>query len=171
MADRLIATNDAAKSYDYDEEVFLFGQANVTSIHGASVTGAPLFVAKRNGRITDVFFVAVPAVSAASFTGAADGNCSVNARVNSASCLSTMPVIFGPVGTAGAATLKATNLTFTSAAGNPSPVSAVVNSASANFSTGDLITVDFAAQSVGSGAATAAGKGLIGCVTVRYSPN
>jgi len=171
MADRLIASSDSTTSYTYDEEVFITGLANVTSVHGASVTGIPLFIAKRNGRITDVFIGAVPAVSAASFTGDAKGNVSVNVRVNSVSCLSTLPAILAPVGSAGQGIFKATNAVSASAAGGPANTSAVVNSASANFSTGDLISLDYNAQSVGSGAPTATGTGLTATVVVRYSPS
>lgn len=169
MADRLIATNDAWKSYDYDEEVFgPFGVANATSANTGSAQHVIGFVAKRPGRITDFFIRAVPAVSASGFVSA---NLNANVRVNSVSALSTLPVIDGPVGSAGAGTAKATNVGGTSAAGNPGPVSAVVNSASANFSAGDLITVDYSLQSGGSAAAGTAGSGFAAFVVVRYSPN
>lgn len=168
MADRLISTNDSTKSYDFDEEVFTFGQANGTSALTGSADHVVAFVAKRPGRVVDVFFRAVPALSASGFVS---GSLSANVRINSVSALSTLPAILGPVGSAGVAVAKATNLGGTSAAGNPGPISAVVNSASANFSAGDLVTVDWNLNSAGSAAAGAAGTGFVGTLVVRYSPN
>ena len=169
MADRIISTNDAWKSFDYDEEVFgPFGVANATSANTGSAAHVIGFVAKRPGRITDVFFRAVPAVSASGFVS---GDLSCNVRVNSVSALSTLPAMIAPVGSAGAGTAKATNAGHASAAGNPGPISAVVNSASANFSAGDLISIDYTLTSAGSAAAGAAGTGFAAFVVVRYSPN
>jgi len=168
MADRLISTNDAWKSYDYDEEVFTFGLANATSANTGSAQHVISFVAKRHGRISDFYIRAVPAVSASGFVSA---NLTANVRINSVSALSTLPVIDGPVGSAGAATAKATNVGGTSAAGNPGPVSAVINSASANFSAGDLVSIEYNLQSGGSAAAGTAGTGFAGTIVVRYSPN
>lgn len=167
MADRFIATNDALKSYDFDEEVFQFGLANATSANTGSAQHVIAFVAKRPGRIADFFVRAVPAVSASGFTGA---NISANVRVNSVSALSTLPAI-GMAGSNSAGTVKATNLGGTSAAGNPGPVSAVINSASANFSAGDIVTIDYTLESTGAGAAGTAGTGFAGTIVVRYSPN
>lgn len=166
MADRIIASNDSWVSYTQDEEVFIFGLANATSANAASGQHVIAFAAKKPGRISDFFIRAVPAVSASGFVSA---NLNANVRINSVSALSTLPVIDGPVGSAGAATVKATNLGGTSAAGNPAPVSAVINSASANFSAADLITVDFSLQSGGSAAAGAAGTGFVGVLVVRYA--
>lgn len=168
MADRLISTNDAWKSYDYDEEVFTFGLANATSANTGSAQHVISFVAKRPGRISDFYIRAVPAVSASGFVSA---NLTANVRINSVSALSTLPVIDGPVGSAGAGTAKATNVGGTSAAGNPGPVSAVINSASANFSAGDIVTIDYSLQSGGSAAAGTSGSGFAGVIVVRYSPN
>lgn len=168
MADRLISTNDAWISYDYDEEVFPFGVVNATSANTGSAQHVIAFVAKRPGRIKDVFIRAVPAVSASGFVSA---DVSANVRINSVSALSTLPAIIGPVGSAGAATAKATNVGGTSAAGNPGPISAVVNSASANFSAGDIVTVEWNLVSAGSAAAGTAGSGFQGMILVRYSPN
>lgn len=169
MADRIISTNDAWISYDYDEELFgPFGLANATSANTGSAQHVIAFVAKRNGRIKDFFIRAVPAVSASGFVSA---NLTANVRINSVSALSTVPVIDGPVGSAGAGTAKATNVGGTSAAGNPGPVSAVVNSASANFSAGDIVTIEYSLQSGGSAAAGTAGSGFAGMILVRYSPN
>lgn len=168
MADRLVATSDQWKSYDYDEEIFTFGLANATSANTGSAEHVIAFAAKRPGRISDFYIRAVPAVSASGFVSA---KLTANVLINSVSALSTLPVIDGPVGSAGAATAKATNVGGTSAAGNPGPVSAVVNSASANFSAGDIVTIRYDLQSGGSAAAGTAGSGFTGVIVVRYAAN
>ena len=169
MADRILASNDAWISYDYDEELFgPFGVVNATSANTGSAEHVIAFVAKRPGRIKDFFIRAVPAVSASGFVSA---KLTANVLINSVSALSTLPVIDGPVGSAGAGTAKATNVGGTSAAGNPAPTSAVINSASANFSAGDVVTVLYTLQSGGSAAAGTAGSGFAGMILVRYSPN
>ncbi len=172
MADRKILSNDTVtaplkQGLVADEEVFTFSLANESSALTGSATLVPLTIAKQNGRITDfVIGVVAPAVSASGFVSA---NVSATVNINSAACLSTVPVIYGPVTSAGAATRKVTNAVSASAAGNPAPVSAVVNQASANFSTGDMISLDYNLLSVGSAAAGTAGKGFYAMVRVRYA--
>lgn len=168
MADRILASNDAWISYTQDEETFVFGLPNATSANTGSAQHVIAFVAKKPGRISDFYIRAVPAVSASGFVSA---NLTANVRINSVSALSTLPVIDGPVGSAGAATAKATNVGGTSAAGNPAPVSAVINSASANFSAGDLVSIEYSLQSGGSAAAGTAGSGFAGVIVVRYAAN
>lgn len=170
MASRLLLSNDANTApqgqgivYDNDH-IYLAGLANATSAHGtAGVTLA--FVAgpmPQGGTIVD-FAIGVTGV-AISASGFISGNISANLRINSVSCLSTLPALIGPV--AGSATqfVKAqTNLC------SANGVSAVINTASAAFVTGDYITWDFVAGSAGSAAATVAGAGLWGKVSVRYN--
>ena len=168
MADRLVATSDSTTSYFYDEEVFMFGLANASSALTGS--GGTIYLAgpmKANGRVTDfVIAVGTPAVSASGFISC---NISANLRVNSVSCLSTIPAIYGPLGSAGAARAQATNAVSTSAAGVPAATSAVVNSASANFSAGDFLLLDYNLLSGGSAAAGAAGTGFWATARVRYA--
>lgn len=168
--DRLLLSNDTltapqGQGIVYDEDHIYFPLlANDTSAHGtAAVTLAAICgPAKQPGRITD-FAVGVAriAVSASGFISA---NVSANLRINSVSCLSTIPVLIGPVTSSNSAVRAATNLC---SAGNG--VSAVVNAASANFSAGDTFQVDWTAQSAGSAAATQSGTGLYARVTVRYA--
>ncbi len=163
MASRLFLSNDSVTGNKYHEQtVFLAPLANATSAHGSSASNVMAFVAPANGKVVD-FFVGVGAVgeSAANFTGA---NVSANLRINSVSCLSTVPCAFGPVVT-GSYGPAATNK---GAANLLSVTSAVVNVASATFSAGDIITADFNAQSLGGGAAANPGKGLVLGVVVRY---
>lgn len=162
MADRLILTNDSTKSYDYDEELFIGGFVNQTSAHGAAATTHQVVgVAKRPGRIVDAFVVATPGLSVSGFVS---GTVSANVRINSVSALSTLPGIVMAT-SAGDYIQKATNKTANGA------TSAVVNSASANFSAGDVITVDFTTQSGNSGTIASVGQGMVVGVLVRYSPN
>lgn len=170
MADRLLLTNDTINApqgqgivYD-DDNIYIPLLANAASAHG---TGAVThqFVAgpmPQAGRIVD-FAVGVSkiAVSASGFVSA---NVSANLRVNSVSCLTTLPNLIGPVTSSNSAIPVATNKC---SAGNG--VSAVVNPLSANFSAGDFITVDFNAQSAGSAAATQAGTGAWALVKIRYA--
>jgi len=173
MADRKVLSNDTysapqGQGLAYQEEVFTIA-LNETSVHGAAATtlqgiAGPM---SKPGRIVDfVIGVAAIAVSASGFVSA---NVSADVRINSAPVCSTQPAIPGPVGSAGAAFRIATNSTFTSAAGKPSPTSAVINAASANFSAGDMISMDYALGSAGSAAAGTSGKGFYGQVTVRYA--
>ena len=172
MADRLYLSNDANTSaqiagYNYHEATHTFAFANESSALTGSATLVPLFIAPENGRIVDFYIgVVTPAVSASGFVS---GNVSADVRINSAPVCSTQPQIVGPLGSAGAAGRQTTNTTFTSAAGKHSPVSAVVNVNSANFSAGDMISLDYNLVSGGSAAAGAAGKGFYAGVKVRYA--
>lgn len=161
MANRLFLSNDSTVSgggIQPDEEVFSFGQASETSALTGSATLQPLFIAKSNGVIADVFVgVALPGVSA---SGWVSGTADATVRINSAAVCSTNPSIT-MAGSAGQASRKST----ISGGG----VSAVVNVASAAFSAGDQISIDWNARSVGSAAATAAGQGFRGSVLVRYA--
>lgn len=173
MADRKVLSNDTytapqGQGLAYQEEVFVIA-FNESSVHtAATVTlqgvAGPM---SKPGRITDfVIGVVATAVSASGFVSA---TVTGDVRINSAPVCSTAPSIPGPVGSAGAAIRIATNSTFTSAAGKPAPVSAVINAASANFSAGDMISMDYTIGSAGSAAAGTAGKGFYGQVTVRYA--
>ena len=165
MADRIFLSNDSTVSAFSgtfpDEEVFGFSLANESSALTGSATLVPLAggIAKANGKITDFWIgVVAPAVSASGFISA---NISATVNINSATCLSTNPAILGPASSAGAAVRKATN-----AGGG---TSAVVNTASAAFSAGDMISINYNLQSSGSAAAGAAGTGFYAAVKVRYS--
>ena len=172
MADRLYLSNDANTSaqiagYNYHETTHVWAFANESSALAQSATLVPVFIAPENGRIIDFYIgVVAPAVSAANFTGAV---VSADVRINSVAVCSTQPLINGPVGSTSFATRKTTNTTFTSAAGNPSPVSAVLNVNSATFSAGDMISIDYNATSAGGAAAGTAGKGFYAAVKVRYA--
>ena len=162
MADRLIASNDSTTSYTQDEEVFIGGLANLTSVHGTTATTLQVVgAAKRNGRISDVFLLGTPALSVSGFIS---GSISANVRINSVSCLSTLPGIVMAT-SAGDFLLKATN------DGSNGATSAVVNTNSAALSAGDVITVDFTAQSGNSGTIASTGVGQVVAVVVRYSPS
>lgn len=170
MADRLMLTNDTFTApqgqgivHD-DDNIYVPLLANATSAHGTGAVTTQ-FVAgpmPQAGRVVD-FAVGVSriAVSASGFVSA---NVSANLRINSVSCLTTLPVLLGPVGSANSALPTSTNKC---SAGNG--VSAVVNPLSANFSAGDYLVVDFNAQSAGSAAATQSGTGLWGLVKIRYA--
>jgi hypothetical protein len=146
-----------AVGYTFDEEVFYFALANESSALTGSATLVPLGIAKKAGRIADVFIgVGTPAVSASGFVS---GTVDVQARVNSAAVMSTLPSIV-MAGSAGAAGRKATN--------NGGGVSGVVNQASAAVAKGGMISIDYNARSVGSAAAGSAGTGLYVGVVVRY---
>lgn len=162
MPNRLLLSNDSTVSgggIQPDEEVLFFTWANETSAHGTlSATLVPVGIAKANGVISDVFVgVVLPAVSASGFVS---GTVDATVNINSAAVLSTAASIL-MAGSAGAAVRKASN--------NGGGVSAVVNTASAAFSAGDQISIDYNSRSVGSAAAGAAGKGLYVGVTVRYA--
>ena len=172
MADRLYLSNDNNTSaqiagYNYHEATHVFALANESSALTGSATLVPVFLAPDNGRIIDFYIgVVSPAVSASGFVS---GNVSADVRINSAPVCSTQPQIVGPLGSAGAAGRQTTNTTFTSAAGKPSPVSAVINVNSAVFSAGDAISIDYNLVSGGSAAAGTAGKGFYAAVKVRYA--
>jgi hypothetical protein len=162
MADRILLSNDTHAGnggIEYNDEVFFFSTVNESSIHGVgAITLQPIGIAKQNGRVVD-FYIGVisPAVSASGFVSA---DISATVNINSATCLSTTPNIVGPI-LSTAIARKSTN-----AGGG---VSAVVNKASANFSTGDQISINWNASSTGSAAAGVTGKGFYAAVRVRYA--
>lgn len=161
MASRVFLSNDSSTGNTFNEANFYVNPlANITSAHGTSATGIVAFVAPANGKIVD-FWLGVAQV-AYSVSAGVSGAVSANVRINSASCLSTLPALDGPVATSALCVTQATNKT--SAA---NLTSAVVNAASAVFSAGDIITVDYNAQS-GTSAASAPGKGLTIGIKVRY---
>ncbi len=170
MASRLLLSNDANTApqgqgivYD-DDNIYIPLLANEASAHGAAA--ATLVYAAgpmpQAGKVVD-FQIGVTkiAVSASGFISA---NVSANLRINSVSCLSTLPAIVGPAASAGLAVAIATN-NFSAA---NSAVSGVVNGASAAFAKGDRISIDWVAGSAGSAAAGAAGTGAWAKLTVRY---
>lgn len=163
MASRLFLSNDSVTGNKFHEQTFVVHPfVNVTSALTGSATGTVAFVAPANGKIVDFYFgVGQVALSASGFVSA---DISCNVRINSASCLSTLPSLTGPVATSALCVTQATNKT--SAA---NLTSAVVNAASAVFSAGDIITIDHNARSAGSAAAAgAAGNGLSVGIVVRY---
>lgn len=169
MADRLLLSNDTNAApqgqgivYD-DDNIYIPLLINEASAHGTAAVTFAVAAGPMNqkGRVID-FAVGVGRV-AVSASGFISANVSANLRINSVSCLSTIPVLLGPVGSSNSALATATNLC---SAGNG--VSAVVNAASANFSAGDRISIDWTAQSAGSAAPTQTGTGLWANVRVRY---
>lgn len=170
MPSRLLLSNDSTISgggIEYDEEILYFSFANESSATGganASATLVPVGIAKAAGTIADVFVGTVlPPVSASGFVS---GTTIVNARINSAAVCSTTPSI-AMAGSAGQAVRVATNMPANAASGLVT--SAVINTASAAFSAGDQISIDWNTISVGSAAAGAAGKGLYVGVKLRYN--
>lgn len=168
MANRLFLSNDSTVSgggIQPDEEIFTFSFANESSVavHSAQ-TLLPVGIAKAAGVISDVFVgVVLPAVSASGFVS---GTVGVQANINSAAVCSTSAKI-NMAGSAGQAVRVATNMPSNAASGLVT--SAVINTASAAFSAGDMISINLDTFSVGSAAAGAAGKGLYAGVVVRYN--
>lgn len=172
MASRIYLSNDSVTSvkptgYQYDEDTFWFNPVvNDTSVHGttsSAVMAELVGPLKANGVIQDVFIgTRRVAVSASGFVSA-DLTCTV--RINSVAVCSTDPKLTGPVGSAGLAVRQATN-SPTSAA---NVVSAVVNTASNAFSTGDMLQLDWSVLSAGSAAAGQSGTGFYIGVLVRYA--
>lgn len=165
MADRLQLTNDTAQGGVYfDEDTFDFAIANATetSAHGASASNVPIAgPMKANGRIIG-FTIGVVA-NALSASGFVSGSVSAQVNVNSANAVSTNPAI-----TVGA-TSAAIGRKFSDKVGDANCQAAVLNPLSANFSTGDQISISYQLQSGGSAAAGAAGTGFYARVTVRYA--
>ncbi|CAB4142932.1 hypothetical protein UFOVP434_52 [uncultured Caudovirales phage] len=148
-----------AVGFTFDEEVLYFMTANETSAHGISGATIPVGIMKKPGRIAAAFVgVGTPAVSASGFVS---GTVDAQVRINSATVMSTLPSI-AMAGSAGQAGRRATNF------GGAGVTSGVVNQASAAFSAGAMISIDYNARSVGSAAATAAGTGVYVGVLVRY---
>ncbi len=143
--------------FTFDEETLFISLANESSALTGSAIQVPAGIMKKPGRINNVFIgVGTPAVSASGFVS---GTVDAQVRINSAAVLATLPAIT-MVGSAGAAGRRATNL--------GGGTSAVVNQASAAFSAGAMISIDYNLRSVGSAAATAAGTGFYAGVVVRY---
>ncbi len=159
---RLFLSNDSTISgggIEHNEELFTFNPfLSETSALTGSATLVPLVVAKAPGVIADVWIGTVnQSVSASGFVS---GTVDAQVNINSAAVLSTLPSIGGVLGSAGQSTRKNTN--------TGGGVSAVVNAASAAFSAGDQISINYNARSVGSAAAGAAGSGLYITVKLRY---
>lgn len=158
---RVFLSNDSTITtggIEFDEELLFFNFANETSALTGSATLVPLGAAKAPGVIADAWIsVVTPATSASGFVS---GTVDIQVNINSAAVLSTQPAIV-MAGSAGQATRKST------IAGGGT--SAVVNTASAAFSAGDAISINWNARSVGSAAAGAAGTGLYATVRLRYS--
>ena len=187
-ADELFLTNDSQGSI-FVEQTYYFGSLLEVSAHGTagvSVSGQDVFMNGRPlttynsalppfGRIVDFGIgVVQPALSASGFVS---GTTDAGVYINGAAVLSTRPSIpmlnvsAGASVSAGATTYVTTN-TGTSKTNSitvsGAPVSAIINTASAGFSVGDVISIDYNARSVGSAAAGIAGRGVYGFVTVRY---
>ena len=167
MADRIFLSNDSSGNAQTgagiwdDEQTFMFA-INETSVHGAaSMSAATLgqFIAKGNGRITDVF-VGAPSV-ALSASGFVSGSLTAQVRINSAVVCATVPAL----------NMKATSSVIPdyTATNTGTGVSAVLTAASAVFSTGNMISLDWNSFSAGSAAAGQAGKGLYVGIRVRYA--
>lgn len=171
MADRLMLSNDTVTAPQGQgivndiRRIFVPLLLNDTSIHGTAAVSlaAAAGPIDQNGRVVD-FRIGVARV-AVSASGFVSGTVSANLRINSVSCLSTLPGILGPV--AGSATQAVRTASNLCSAGNGT--SAVVNTASANFSAGDTFQIDWTANSAGSAAATATGTGLYAEISVRYA--
>ena len=172
MADRLFLTDDTV-GYSYDDPnnaVFFQLRAADTSAHGFSAGNVEcLGPMPANGRVVDFqIHVNAPAVSGSGFVS---GTVDALLRLNSANIMTTNPSI----SMAGSASAVWPNGTATnraqsaSAAGIVFVTSGVINGASAAFSAGDYLSIDWNARSVGSGAPTSAGTGLRAYVVVRYT--
>ena len=169
MADRVFLSNDSSGNavtgagiFD-DEQTFMFA-INETSVHGgAGMSAGTLgqFIAKQNGRIVDVFVGA--AAIALSASGFVSGSVFAQVRVNSATVCATKPQI----------NMKATSTVIpdypNTIVGLATGVSAVLTAASANFSTGNMISLDWNTTSNGSAAAGQAGTGFYAGIRVRYA--
>lgn len=166
MADRLFIGNDAVTGYGYDEKIITFPVlANESSAHVTSAnTLVPIWTAPANGRVMD-FYISVVNV-ALSASGFVSGTVSADLRRNSASVLSTVPAITGPVATSA---LVVRQCTLGPSAANLQ--SAIVNAQSANFSAGDQFAINWTMQSGASAAAGAAGKGFVVSMKVRMAAN
>jgi hypothetical protein len=156
-------TNDIAGFEEND--LIVWFAVNAASVHGFSATHVALdnpVPVGRSAKVTDFQIgVGLPAVSAANFA-AGDNGVTAEPRVNSNAVLSTAPVI-AIAGSAGQAARTTTWGVGTVALNT----SGIVNAASNTLNGGDELTVTYNAKSAGSGAATAAGKGLYGYLRVR----
>ena len=149
--------------FGYEQTLNYNPQVSETSActNATSAQIVPLLTAPHAGQIVDCYIaLAQTAVSASGFVS---GTANANVRINSATCLSTVPSI------AMASASAANNRTRTNAGGNGVVTSAVVNAASAAFVKGDQISVDYGFLSAGSAAAGLASTGLTVTVVVRYT--
>jgi hypothetical protein len=163
--DQTFLTNDKA-GYAYFTRHANFGFANEASAHGAAaIAVAEVFTVPGgfSGEIVDCQIgVVLPAVSASGFVS---GTATAQVRINSNAIMSTQPAI-AMAGSAGQAYRVATQ--FVSGIASGLVTSGIVNAASAAITAGDQISVDITANSAGSAAAGAAGKGFYGVITYRY---
>jgi len=164
MPDRLFLGNDAVRGYGYDERVIVLPiLANESSVHVTSAnTLVPVFTCPANGRIVD-FYISVVNV-ALSASGFVSGTVSADLRKNSASVLSTVPAITGPVATSA---LVVRQCTLGPSAANI--VSAQINQASAAVSAGDQLAINWTMQSGASAVPGSAGKGFNAVIRLRMS--
>lgn len=164
MPDNIFLSNDTV-GYNANEETFVYNFASETSVLNGSATLIPVGIAKANGRVSKVVLGVVRPVLSA--TGFVSGTTDLDVLINSATCMSTLPAI-GMAAASANAVRTATNKPGVNSA---AVVSGVVNAASANFSAGDQIAINYNARSVGSAAVGATGVGLYAAVTVRYAAN
>lgn len=164
MADKILLSNDAVRGYGFDVQyITLPILQNESSAHTTSAnTLVPLFTVPANARIVDFYIDTVQVALSAS--GFVSGTISADLRRNSASVLSTVAAITGPVATSA---LCVRQCTLGPSAANLQ--SAVVNQASAQCSAGDQLAVNWTMQSGASAAAGAAGKGFKATVVLRYA--
>lgn len=166
MADELVISNDTV-GYAWRDVQYTFAIASYseTSAHGVSAPAIlPVVTVPRNGRIVD-FGIGVVA-RALSASGFVSGAATASLYINGVSATSTVPVIQKATSAGQASTRVLTNAATTSTA---FLVPSVINIASANCSTGDQIGYIYNLQSGGSAAATTAGTGFYGYVTIRYA--
>jgi len=164
MADKILLSNDAIRGYGFDVQyITLPILQNESSAHATSAnTLVPLFTLPGNARIVDFFIDTVNVALSAS--GFVSGTISADLRRNSATVLSTVPAITGPVATSA---LVVRQCTLGPSAANI--VSAVVNQASSLCSAGDQLAVNWTMQSGASAAPGSAGRGFKATVVLRYA--
>lgn len=164
MADKVLLSNDAVRGYGYDvRDITLSILANESSAHATSAnTLVPIFTVPRNARVVDFFIDTVQVALSAS--GFVSGTISADLRRNSASILSTVPAIIGPVATSA---LCVRQCTLGPSAANI--VSTVVNQASALCSAGDQLAINWTMQSGASAVPGSAGKGFKATVILRMA--
>ena len=164
MADKILLSNDAIRGYGYDtREITLPILVNESSAHATSAnTLVPIYTIPRNARIVDFYIDTVQVALSAS--GFVSGTISADLRRNSASVLSTVAAITGPVATSA---LVVRQCTLGPSAANIQ--SAVVNQASALCSAGDQLAVNWTMQSGASAVPGAGGKGFKATVVLRFS--
>jgi hypothetical protein len=165
LNDRIFLSNDSVGGgIKTDAQEFFFSPfINETSaVATSSEQLIPFVIAKQNGHIKDLYVgVSQTAVSASGFVS---GAVSANVRINSALVCSTGPSVVM------ASASAANNRTATNSPNNVAGVktSAVINYQSAQFSAGDMISLDWAAYSAGSAAAGLAMTGPYFGVLLHY---